>query len=255
MPVLAKQFLAFGLVVLSLASVAVAQGDFEDGWPADNDGGLWNHGVPWVGYSHDVGDGIGYPEGYSSFEGFVPIFGLAGQSLFFADLRLLVDKHGEVGGNMGLGLRAYDEDSDRIFGIFVYYDRRDTGHNEFEQLSIGFETLGETWDFRTNAYLPSTFDDDPQPIRGRSRFQGTSLLLATEAPMTGIDMELGIPLPLTTEFDAKVFGGGYYFDVKDHEEAFGWRTRIEAYISENVSVNLSVQDDQVFDTCLDRTQG
>ena len=77
---------------------------------------LWYAHEPRVGIGHDVGEGIGYDGSFTTFEGFIPLFRESEQSLFFADLRLLLDNDSLVGGNVGLGSRRYLVSLDRTLG-------------------------------------------------------------------------------------------------------------------------------------------
>ena len=120
-PVCQKLLLA-SLMVLLFGSDGRPQ-DFVEGdvLGPTNFNGLSSVGAPWIGFSHDIGEGVGYRDGYSSFEGFVPLPLSLDNALFFADLRFIVDNNGELGGNVGFGYRVYDEDSNRVFGLLLDY--------------------------------------------------------------------------------------------------------------------------------------
>ena len=102
-----------------------------------------------VGYSTS---GAGY-DAFTSVEGFVPLLQSPGSTLTFLEGRLLIDNEADFGGNLLLGHRVYNPKSDRILGGYISYDHRDTGSSSFNQFGAGFESLGESWDFRTNFYL------------------------------------------------------------------------------------------------------
>ena len=95
-----------------------------------------------VGVGHNAGSGVGYSEGFTTLEGLVPLIEDPERSLFFADLRMLLNNQATLGANLGLGHRVFDDDLGRTLGLFAWYDFRDTGNHQFHQLTLGFETLG-----------------------------------------------------------------------------------------------------------------
>ncbi|GIT29364.1 MAG: hypothetical protein Ct9H300mP1_14100 [Planctomycetaceae bacterium] len=111
-----------------------------------------------VGVGHNAGSGVGYSEGFTTLEGLVPLIEDPERSLFFADLRMLLNNQATLGANLGLGHRVFDDDLGRTLGLFAWYDFRDTGNHQFHQLTLGFETLGEYLDFRSNVYIPNVSD-------------------------------------------------------------------------------------------------
>ena len=199
-----------------------------------------------LGIGHDVGSGIGYENSFTTFEWMIPLFEERDQSLVFADLRMLLNNEASVGANVGLGRRVYSSDWNRTFGSFIFYDFRDTGENRFHQLGLGFETLGENWDFRANVYIPNIADVH-RPLA--DRFGGNFLFIdRAEAAMMGQDMELGVPLLAWENVETRLFGGFYRFQASGTPDVWGWRTRAEVHVMNSVSVDVSVQDDEEFGT-------
>ncbi|NJP11314.1 MAG: hypothetical protein HC866_19065 [Leptolyngbyaceae cyanobacterium RU_5_1] len=122
-----------------------------------------------VGYSTSGG---GY-DGFGSFEGFIPLQQTPGQDVVYLVGRLLLDNDANLGGNLLLGYRVYNPGANRLYGAYLGYDTRDTGNNLFSQLGLGFETLGDGWDARLNAYIPV---GDPRQIESKRIFDtGTQL--------------------------------------------------------------------------------
>ena len=199
-----------------------------------------------IGIGHDVGPGVGYSEGFTTLEGLIPLIESPEQSLFFADLRMMMDNQSALGGNLGFGNRIYDEDSQRTFGLFAWYDFRHTGNNQFRQLTLGFETLGENLDFRSNVYIPNVADVD----KGiPNRFGEHALYIdRSEVAMTGIDMEVGASLINLGDLRTRAFGGGYYLTSPESDGIWGWRARAEAGITDKIDISVSVQDDELFGT-------
>jgi trimeric autotransporter adhesin len=203
-------------------------------------------------------EGSGY-ESFSSFEGFLPVFQTPGNSLTFLQGKVLLDNDSNVATNILLGHRIFSPEGNRVVGGYIAYSTRDTGKSNFNQLGLGFETLGN-WDFRFNAYLPlGTSENQVSLINTDSGFQGNSFLLGRqrsfEVAMSGVDAEFGTRLLPLGSGDLRGFVGAYYYSGGESKEAFGWRTRVEARPTDFLNFGLSLQHDDLFDTRLVFTIG
>jgi parallel beta-helix repeat protein len=203
-------------------------------------------------------EGGGY-ESFSSFEGFLPVFQTPGNSLTFLQGKVLLDNDSNLGTNILLGHRIFSAEGNRVVGGYIAYSTRDTGKSNFNQLGLGFETLGN-WDFRFNAYLPlGTSENQVSVINTGSGFQGNSFLLGRqrsfEVAMSGVDAEIGTRLLRLGAGDLRGFVGAYYYSGGESKEAFGWRTRVEARPTDFLNFGLSLQHDELFDTRLVFTIG
>ncbi|GAB4203993.1 MAG: hypothetical protein Fur006_58800 [Coleofasciculaceae cyanobacterium] len=217
-----------------------------------------------VGYSTS---GAGY-DGFTRFEGFVPLLQNPGTNLTFLEGRLLLDNSAQLGGNLLLGHRLYNSQLNRTFGGYLSYDNRNTGKSSFNQLGLGFESLGGVWDFRANGYIPlgnsrklvseSGFDTGLQ-ASGNPFFQGNYLITQAiresqqirryEAALGGFDIEAGAKIAkLGNSGDLRGYGGVYYYTGKGTDSALGWRVRMEARPTDNLNFGLAVQDDRIFGT-------
>jgi len=197
------------------------------------------------GLGHSIGDGVGYDDGFSSFSNFIPLIEEADRRLLFADVHLLMNNHAAFGGNIGVGHRIYDADANRTWGIFAWYDFRETRENWFHQMTIGFESLGEYLDIRSNVYIPDVADDRlPNP--DANRFTGHQLVIADEAAMTGIDLEVGASLVTLGDIVTRGYGGGYFLRATGSPDTWGWRHRLELEWTDRLFVNLGVQQDDLF---------
>ena len=219
-----------------------------------------------VGYN-----GAGY-EGSDSFgrlEGFVPLRQNPGRNITFLEGRILLNNEAHLGANAILGHRAYSPKDNRIYGGYLAYDNRNTSHKFFQQLGLGFESLGEVWDIRTNAYIPigdtrqqvdvSIFDTGLQ-VTG-TRFSGHNLLFNTfrqrseerrfEAAVFSFDIEGGGRIAkLGSQGDLRLYGGPYYYSAPEGESVVGWRTRLVARPSKYLNLSLGMQTDGLFGTNL-----
>jgi hypothetical protein len=237
------------------SGLPIEPGTFQIATPfAPPDYRLWDVIAPRLGVAHYAGEGFGFREDYTTLGAFVPLAGGPPDRLTFLDLRGLVADDGHWGGNFGLGRRFYDPDRDRIFGIWASYDVRDTGRFDFNQVSAGFETIGRALDFRGNFYIPvgpdrrqfgDAFLCDPT-------FQGTHILLshlrASEAALTGGEIEVGGPVPRLGRYGVRAYLGGYVFGVDDSPVDVGVRGRLDARISNRFSLGAQVQNDREFGT-------
>ncbi|WP_372720210.1 inverse autotransporter beta domain-containing protein, partial [Immundisolibacter sp.] len=169
-------------------------------------------------------------------------------SLTYADLRAIFADNSTNEFNLGVGHRLLR--NNRILGGYLAYDWRKTGtNNKYKQVTFGAESLGDTWDFRANYYLPV---GDKKNIEGvvntGGNFIGSGLFFdgIVEEAMEGFDAEVGARIP-GSPYETRVYAGGYHFkgDSTDRE-ANGPKLRVEVRPRKNFGVELSWQDDNLF---------
>ena len=219
-----------------------------------------------VGYN-----GAGY-EGTDSFgrlEGFVPLRQNPGRDVTFLEGRMLLDNDANLGANAVLGHRAYNQSDNRIYGGYLAYDSRNTGQKFFQQLGLGFESLGEIWDIRSNAYIPigdvrqqtDVAISDTGLLVTDTRFSGHNLLFDTfrqrsesrvhEAAVFSFDVEGGGRIAkLGKRGDLRLYGGPYYYSAPEGDSVVGWRTRLVARPNPYWNLSLGFQTDGLFGTNL-----
>ena len=90
---------------------------------------------------HIESGGIGYEDGYTTFEAFLASDPSQWKVTPFLDARGHVFNNGKWAANAGVGLRALWRN--RAYGINTYYDYRNTGRFHSNQIGVGLETLGE----------------------------------------------------------------------------------------------------------------
>ena len=197
------------------------------------------------GGGYRAGDGVGFQNGFVDLEWMIPIRGDAEFDNFFIDTHFLLRDDNKVAGNVTLDYRRYNTEWNRIFGTYVFWDGMQTPlGNQMQQLGVGFETMGQIIDARTNVYIPDAFG-----VRGSlpNLFRGHELIVnRAEVAMTGIDGEIGVNLPEFFNIRSRIFGGGYYFDGHGQGSTSGWKARAEAEFARNIWVDYSVQDDKLF---------
>jgi trimeric autotransporter adhesin len=252
-------------IVLSAPVVAQVQNP-EDITPTSTGSAVDLKIMPRLGVGYST-SGAGY-DGFTRFEGFVPLLQNPGTNLTFLEGRLLLDNSAQLGGNLLLGHRLYNSQLNRTFGGYLSYDNRNTGKSSFNQLGLGFESLGGVWDFRANGYIPlgssrklvseSSFDTGLQ-TSGNPFFQGNYLITQAiresqqirryETALGGFDIEAGAKIAkLGNSGDLRGYGGVYYYTGKGTDSALGWRVRMEARPTDNLNFGLAVQDDRIFGT-------
>ncbi|MDX2239098.1 MAG: right-handed parallel beta-helix repeat-containing protein [Leptolyngbyaceae cyanobacterium bins.302] len=223
--------------------------------------------LPRVGAQITVGDAGGFSNFLGGVNGFVPLAQKPGQSITFAEGRVLLSaEKGNPSANLIVGHRIYDQKSDRMYAGYLAYDHRSTGNNGFNQLGFGVETLGKTWDVRANAYLPvgSTRQLVAETINSSATFSNPFFqqnFLATtrtlqqqinqkfEAAVGGFDLEAGGKLAkLGVTGELRGYGGVYYLKAPESDGAVGVRARLEARITDTIQAGLVVSTDRLFGT-------
>jgi len=220
--------------------------------------------------------GVGYNgathEGNAAFgrlEGFIPLRQNPGGDLTFLEGRVLLDNDANLGSNAILGHRAYNAKDNRIYGGYISYDTRNTEHRFFQQIGLGFESLGDVWDLRTNFYLPigdvSQQADvdifDTGLLVTDTRFSGNNLLFDTfrqrserrlrEAAVFSFEIEGGGRIAkLGKRGDLRLYGGPYYYSPPGGRDVVGWRTRLVARPNNHLTLSLGAQTDALFGTNL-----
>ncbi|MCX7393409.1 MAG: right-handed parallel beta-helix repeat-containing protein [Planctomycetales bacterium] len=201
-----------------------------------------------------TGNGVGYQNGFTQLGAFTP-FWLSENSFLALNSRLILTDHSHVGVNTGAVARRYFETSDRIYGVNGYYDSDQTNFgNRYSQVTAGFETLGTNWDFRANGYFALGTTDrfirglgvggDPYFVGHQIAFLGQQL---REESLTGGDFEFGVPVTPATPW-LRAYAGMYGYQSNAANEPIGVRGRLEAWVSDDLSVGVNVTDDRQFGT-------
>ena len=174
---------------------------------------------------HIEGKGIGYRNGYSTLEGFfAPTHKIIGNWIPFIDARMHVFDNGNPAANAGGGVRYL---SKRAWGLNTYYDFRKTSHKNYNQVSLGLESLGEIWDFRINGYLPilgkqsSVFDIKFDHFSGHSMILGRK----KEFALKSIQAEVATHALKIRNAPAYLAAGPYYL-AGSGETTWGGKARL-----------------------------
>lgn len=194
------------------------------------------------------GEGVGHDEGFTQFGAFLPLVEPCGDSLLFCDLAPLVDDRGNFAANAGLGYRFYSESLQRVFGVYGYFDYRDTDENAFRQGTLGVDSLGTWIDLRGNVYLPGESKKALSTGAAAPEFQGYNLMVGFEQAVPGGEAEIGVVLPELFGIQMRLLGGVYQFDFDDGDDTAGSRVRLESHWTSNIYTDVAVHDDDHFGT-------
>ena len=131
------------------------------------------------------------------FELFIPLAELDGSNLLFCDLQPMIYNDGNWGSNLGLGFRWHSPTFDRVFGLYGYFDYRETTYHRFQQGTLGFDSMGNWIDARGNVYLPTKNRSSypRKPSHRRISKVTISCYGGYESAMLGGDVELGVRVP------------------------------------------------------------
>ncbi len=117
--------------------------------------------------------------------------------------------------NAGLGFRFAPNCTDVILGANVYYDYRKVHNCSFNQIGIGFESLGPRLNFRINGYLPF----GKQSWHSSSKYfeyPGEYFMICKKFAdsLRGLDFEAEMLIANICCTDIYFAIGGYYYEKK-----------------------------------------
>jgi len=195
---------------------------------------------------HIESGGIGYEDGYTTFEAFFASDPSQWIVTPFLDVRGHVFNNGKWAANAGAGLRALWKN--RAYGVNTYYDYRNTGRFHSNQVGVGLETLGELFDFRINGYLPvGAKISDPYDTAFKT-FSGHYMLLSQkyQSAMKGADAEFGFHFGKSESFDFYTAAGPYYFIGEKDPATWGGKARIMGVFKDILTLEISDSYDRTF---------
>jgi len=195
---------------------------------------------------HIEGGGIGYEEGYTTFEAFLALDPRRWAITPFLDARGHVFDKGKWAANAGIGLRALW--GNRVCGINTYYDYRNASRFHSNQIGVGLESLGALLDFRINGYLPVGAKTSAPYNTTFKTFSGNYMLLSQkyQSAMKGADAECGFHFGKSASFDFYAAAGPYYFIGKMDSATWGGKARISGTFKDMLTLEISDSYDRTF---------
>ncbi|MBL9142363.1 MAG: inverse autotransporter beta domain-containing protein [Verrucomicrobiaceae bacterium] len=184
----------------------------------------------------------------------------------FLSLRGTLDDSDQQIFSSGLGFRTLLEDPGIVVGANVFYDYIDSpAGNSFNQLGLGAEVLSKWVDARFNYYLPEsgrkatgsfTSTSSRTSTGGRYASGGftqrdvlrtttTTTTQLFEQAIEGWNAEVGFLVPgVNKYFDLRLFAGAYGYDNPGGGRYEGFKGRVEARVTRNVTLDLEYWDDK-----------
>ena len=202
--------------------------------------------------SYDVGEGIGYNNGFTSLETFWGVHPTENTIGFLDGIGHIFD-NGKIAANLGLGARFNAPAIATLFGINNYYDYRRTNSFHYNQYGAGLEALSKYFDLRVNSYFP--FGKKSHFIRNKfDRFVGNDIAFdeVSEEAVRGVDGELGFNLLNLGPFRFYGAGGMYYFKRKSCSTHLGGQGRLQVAGWQRFFAQVSITGDSLYNT---RVQG
>ena len=199
-----------------------------------------------ISASHREGNGIGYPTGYTSLDGFFSYAGMR-NFILFADVRGHFFNNSRKAYNGGLGLRALSESAQAIFGLNAFYDYRDGRHRAFNQIGVGLEILGRRWDVHANGYFP-IIKRKKQYEDGFWKFSGNKAVFSKkfEFAFIGCDITFGKELFKMKYWDLHAKLTGYWFNGEYGQNAGGGLFELSTNITPYLTLKGQVSYDTLF---------
>lgn len=190
--------------------------------------------------------GIGYDDGYTTFEAFFASDPSLWTVTPFFDVRGHVFDNGKWAANVGAGLRSLW--GDRVYGVNAYYDYRNAGRFHSNQIGVGLETLGKLFDFRINGYLPVGIKISSPYHTSFGTFSGNYMLVSQkyQSAMKGANAEFGFHFGKTKLFDFYAAAGPYYFIGKETSATWGGKARVSSIFKDMFTLEISDSYDNTF---------
>ena len=205
---------------------------------------------------HIEGKGLGYNQGYSSFDAFFT--GKEGDYIPFVDLRGHVFNDAAFATNVGVGTRYIFDPCLWMVGVCGYFDYRSLHHNtHFTQIGAGIEAFFDRFDFRLNGYLPVGHKRKKIKTNLTSLtfkgFSGNYILLnehynnTFQGAMKGFNGELGAHLfGNRTDYDIYLGAGPYYYALSEGEKMWGGKARLKIELTRWLFLEGSDSYDSLF---------
>lgn len=203
-------------------------------------------------FRSDIGNGPGWAQGFQALNGFVPITFEPGRSLLFLDGRAILTNNGQFTGSAGAGLRYYSPELNRVMGGSFWYDYDNSSTINYDQWGVSLESLGEFFDMRLNAYIPSNNRESTlsSHLNGNVTFIQDNIGLGNrrvaQNALRGGDFEIGGALPFFGDYGARSYVGAYYFQAPGVESTVGAKWRSELMVTQDVVLGLAASSDKLF---------
>jgi len=210
---------------------------------------------PIIMFESNIGDGLGYQDSYQRLNARVPYHIVPNTNVLIGDISASVTNNGDPLANVGLIYRNYDASLNRIFGWNAYGDYdQGNGTGDWYQVGVGLESLGKYLDFRLNGY--QVVGDDStllsSNLANTLRLMGNNIFHVRNEVLdnaySGIQAEVGGPLPVLGQYGLNMYVGGYYLHNGNGYDTGGFQARWQALVTESLRVNTYLTTDDTFGT-------
>lgn len=203
--------------------------------------------------------GLGGNQIIGNLQGLIPIGATNPNSIFYgaAEAAGSFKKSNGYAAGVAAGYRKVLNNSFILGGyFFADYNRSPYGHY-FWVVNPGLEALGNIWDFRANAYFPTTRNhwlgrEDFAENIGITKFEKAlghirfdHLFQTDEEVSPGLDAEIGRLIPITKHSNLRAYIGGYHYFMDKTNQITGVESRIVFPISKLVSLEARDSYDKV----------
>lgn len=137
--------------------------------------------------------------------------------------------------NLGLGYRRLVSEN-LLLGVNTFLDYQDL--HRHARAGLGIEALGQIFEARINSYFGG--------LTNKKIIKDTSDSQTIERVVDGGDIEIGAPLPYLPWL--KLYGSGFFYDFKEFDNKFGWKSRLEAKVNNSLRLEFYTWDDNKGDT-------
>ena len=195
---------------------------------------------------HIESKGIGYNQGYTTLEGFFTVPNLMDTVWFpFLDIRGHLFNDKKSAANAGVGLRYLR--ASHVWGVNSYFDYRNTEWHHYNQYGIGFECLGQAFDFRLNGYFPFGKRKSSYTHAKFVGFKGHNMILSRrrEFAFAGLNAEVGAHAKLGTHCSLYTALGSYYID-HGSRNSWGGELRLAFDITDYFRIEGNTSYDRIF---------
>jgi len=137
--------------------------------------------------------------------------------------------------NLGLGYRRLVSEN-LLLGVNTFFDYQDL--HRHARAGIGAEALGQIFEARINSYFGG--------LTNKKIIKDTAASQTIERVADGGDVEIGAPFPYLPWL--KLYGSGFWYDFKEFDDKFGWKSRLEAKVNDSLRLEFYTWDDNKGDT-------
>ena len=132
--------------------------------------------------------------------------------------------------NLGFGYRRLWSEN-LILGGNLFFDYQDM--HSHGRAGFGLEALGQVFEARLNTYIGG--------LTAKRTLKSVTSGDTIQRVADGFDAEIGAPLPYLPWL--KLYGKYFWYDFKNADDKFGWRTRLEAKLNDAIRLEFYSWDD------------